>query len=73
MHAVESAIDELCSDLEARWCTSSSEEFIEQHCAEIAEAAEMLEENDKKLRMIEAYVQDWETELALVRISFEFV
>lgn len=68
---METSLSDLCAHLEDRFIASTSEEFIEEHRREIASAATVLEENDKKLKMISHYVEEWKVELARVRLKCE--
>lgn len=68
IQALEAAVDALCSNLQDSVLLSSDGQFIEENRHEIASIVATLDENDKKLRMIDNYLEDWRNELARVRL-----
>eukprot|EP00892_Ulva_mutabilis_P001663 jgi/Ulvmu1/11498/UM077_0047.1 len=65
--AVASAVDAFCTQLEETHLMTSDSQFIEANRHDIAAVVETLDENDRKLRMIDNYMDDWRSELAKLK------
>lgn len=68
IQAVEASVDALCTSLQESILLSSDSHFIEEHRHDIAAVVDVLDENDRKMRMIDNYMEDWRAELAKARL-----